>query len=140
MSFISPSPITAQVAEPTPGSPEDTISYIGEDGAILTFASLGYTGDDLVSPYDPTTIRFSIPPNWRLKEGGEVVLEYDVFTSGSDLILFSNERREYVGDLAVIFNGKNIDNINIDGTGSYTISVQIPSDALKRIAEMVVMS
>ena len=78
---------------------------VGANEATVTFAELGYRDSSLASPFDSTSVLFSIPPNWRLAPGGEVQLDYEVTLSGTDAGLITNNN-PYGGTLSVAFGGR----------------------------------
>lgn len=103
---------------------------VGENDAVISFGELGFIEDELFSPFDSTNVRFTVPANWRLTSGGEIVLEFDLLISGSDIGKLSAEGEFYSGTLAVTFNRQIIGTIYLSELGSHTVHLPIPDDAL----------
>jgi hypothetical protein len=131
--FMLPFHASAQEVQPI-SEGEDTggnnISIMGDNEANFTFEDLGYIDITLQSPFDSTRLRFSTPPNWLLIPTGEVVLEYEVFSSGEDFLLLGESISNYVGELLVSFNEQVIGNIPLSDNGFQTTKLQIPEEAL----------
>lgn len=108
----------------------DSTSIIGDNEANLTFEDLGYMDVTLQSPFDSTRFRFSTPPNWLLIPTGEVVLEYEVFSSGEDYFLLGESITNYVGEMLVSFNEQEIGSIQLSENGFQKTRLQIPEEAL----------
>lgn len=108
--------------------PEDLIQ-IGENEALVSFKELGYDDESLISPYDATSVRFGTPPDWQLLPGDYIDLNYDVLFSGTDTQILT-ENIAYSGILNIVFNGHIIENIYLEGSGSYSQRIQIPAIAL----------
>ena len=108
-------------------------SVIGENEAQLTFKDLGFFDETLQSPYDGTRIRFSTPPNWKLVPGGEVVLEYEVFFTGEDVLLLGDLVSNFVGELVLVFNDQAIGNIYLNENGLQTETLQLPVEGLEPV-------
>lgn len=127
--------VSAQSATPTPTPGGPGVPTIEGNTAKVTFAQLGFRNDTLTSPYDTSRVLFSIPPNWRLKEGGEVVIDYDIVFSGTDIAKIVNGLNPFGGAMTVSFNQKIIGTIPLDKAGSNTAHFSIPADALVAVRE-----
>src|SRR5689334_5703551 len=80
----SPLSALAQSSGPASNVEQAGLIDVGANEASVTFAELGFRDASLVSPFDSTSVFFSIPANWRLAAGGEVQLDYEVTLSGAD--------------------------------------------------------
>lgn len=134
--FVSlPVNVIAQEVGPTPTeepAPTDkpTVSTIGENEATLMFGDLGFVDDTLQSPFDATRVRFSTPPNWQLVPPSELVIEYEVFFTGEDVLLLGDLVSNYAGELAVVFNNQAVGSLHLTDSGIQSAKLDIPADAL----------
>ena len=102
---------------------------VGANEATVTFAELGFRETSLVSPFDATSVFFSIPANWRLAPGGEVQLDYEVTLSGADAGLIESQN-PYGGTLTVTFNNQLVTTISLKDLGSHTMQFSLPPTSL----------
>ncbi|MBL8015495.1 MAG: cellulose biosynthesis cyclic di-GMP-binding regulatory protein BcsB [Candidatus Doudnabacteria bacterium] len=109
---------------------ESVMINVVEGRSIFSFGDLGYRAADLLSPVASTRVRFSVPPGLRLVSGGEIELHYDLLITGADSGNLVNSSNPYAGNLIISFNGKIIGTVNLEKTGSNTVRLQIPDDAL----------
>jgi hypothetical protein len=107
---------------------------VGANEATVTFAELGYRDSSLASPFDSTSVLFSIPPNWRLAPGGEVQLDYEVTLSGTDAGLITNNN-PYGGTLSVTFNNQLVTTISLKEVGPQTMKFSLPPTALTSVRQ-----
>src|SRR5690242_2316107 len=105
LGLLLTSPLSAFAQSPGGSSSNGQTSLIdiGANEATVSFADLGFRESSLVSPFDSTSVFFSIPANWRLAPGGQVQLDYEVTLSGADVGLAGN-KNPYGGTLTVSFN------------------------------------
>ena len=103
---------------------------IGNNQASVSFADLGYSDVSLISPIDSTRELFSIPPNWKLIPGGDIVLNYDVVLSGVDVNKITDNRNPYGGAFSLSFNSHVIATLPLGDLGSHSVTIQIPDGAL----------
>lgn len=109
---------------------------LGENQAVVKFVDLGYKDANLVSPFDSAGYFFNLPPNWRLADGGEVELNFDVVLTGSNVATDNgNASADFGGILKVVFNGQIIRTIRLEQTGSQTVRLAIPPEALRSIRD-----
>ncbi len=99
----------------------------------VTFKDIGYASSELSGPYDVTRRIFSMPVNWKLKPGGQIILDYDVVFSGLDASRLAERTAAYAGVLTATFNGKTIGYITLANYGSHTATLTIPADAVTSI-------
>lgn len=129
-------PMSVVTAQGTTTNPVELQAAAGENPVTVSFADMGYSDTDLSSPFDSTSVFFSIPPNWKLAEGGVIELNFDVVLSGSDVGNIVNGQNPYGGFIAIRFNRQLIDTIYLDNqdiVGNYTRTIQIPSNALTAV-------
>lgn len=107
---------------------------VGANEATVTFAELGFREASLVSPFDSTSVLFSIPANWRLAPGGEVQLDYEVTLSGADAGLVGSNN-PYGGTLTVTFNNQLVSTISLTELGSHTMQFSLPAAALTSVRQ-----
>ncbi|NOZ72336.1 MAG: cellulose biosynthesis cyclic di-GMP-binding regulatory protein BcsB [Chloroflexi bacterium] len=131
--LASPLLVAAQSLGVAPALSGSTLLRVGENKVSVSFEELGYQDLDLISPLDSTRVIFSIPPNWRLAEGGAIELNYDVLLSGADIGRIREDQRPYGGAITVTFNKQVIGHIYLDATGSQTMRFQIPAAALASV-------
>jgi hypothetical protein len=107
---------------------------VGANEATVTFAELGFRETSLVSPFDATSVFFSIPANWRLAPGGEVQLDYEITLSGADAGLIGSQN-PYGGTLTVTFNNQLVTTISLKELGGHTIQFTLPPNALTSVRQ-----
>ena len=107
---------------------------VGANEATVTFADLGFRQASLVSPFDSTSVYFSIPANWRLAPGGEVQLDYEVTLSGADAGLIKDQN-PYGGTLTVTFNNQLVSTISLSDLGTHTMKLTLPANALTSVRQ-----
>jgi len=136
--FVFPLQVSAQSAggeQPSPMAINDINVAVGESQASVTFADLGFTDTNLVSPFDSTRVFFSLPPNLQLVQGGELVLNFDVVISGSGLSVSDASASSYGGLLTIAFNNQILDSIRLEQSGSQSVTLSIPTSALQSVRE-----
>jgi len=136
--FIFPLQVSAQAAgslRPTSSTFGSVAIAVGENQASVTFADLGFTDTNLVSPFDSTRVFFSLPPNLQLVDGGELVLNFDVVISGSGLSVADNTSSSYGGLLTIAFNNQILDSVRLEQSGSQSVTLSIPAAALQSVRE-----
>ncbi|HLO18011.1 MAG TPA: cellulose biosynthesis cyclic di-GMP-binding regulatory protein BcsB [Anaerolineales bacterium] len=114
---------------------QNPVIDIGANEATVTFADLGFQETSLVSPFDATRVLFSIPPNWRLKPGGTVQLDYEITLSGTDAGLIGKDKNPYGGSLLLTFNNQVVGTIGLQDLGPQTIQLQLPPNALTSVRQ-----
>lgn len=97
-----------------------------EDGFVL-FSDLGEEDLILRGPYDNTDVRFTPPSSWLLASGGQLNLVLDVNFSGEDISPTGNGPG---ASLEVSVNDEVLTTLFIDWTGSKTVNLSIPLEAL----------
>lgn len=127
--------VSAQTGSPTPTPGGPGLPTVAGDTATVTFAQLGFRNDTLSSPYDTTRLLFSVPPNWRLKLGAQVVIDYEIVFSGTDIAKLVNGTNPFGGVVTISFNKKIIGTIPLDKAGSNTVQFQLPADSLAVVRE-----
>lgn len=109
---------------------QDTQPVIENNTVTVSFADLGITEQDMFSPYGSSRILFATPPNWKLPSTATLTLDLDVFFSGADAALVTENESGYGGSLDVSFNNQTIASINLTAEGPQTYTVEIPARAL----------
>jgi hypothetical protein len=133
--LTSPFRVAAQ-ASGTDVQPQQHVTMeINGNKASVPFSDLGYREKTLLSPYDFTSVLFSVPPSWTLMPGGEIELHYDVFLSGADVNTLMNAKSPFGGNLLVTFNRQLIGSISLNEIGSHTARLEIPATALASTRE-----
>ena len=136
LTFLSPVQVAADSFGLNPNEPgRSSFSQVDENSISVSFAELGYSDTHLVGPLDSARRIFSIPANWLLAPGGEVVLNYDVLLTGADVGRLASGDNSYTGTVTISFNNKVIGNIRPDSTGSKTATFVIPPEAVTSIRE-----
>ena len=107
---------------------------VGANEATVTFADLGFREASLVSPFDSTSVYFSIPANWKLAPGGEVQLDYEVTLSGADAGLIKDQN-PYGGTLTVTFNNQLVSTISLTDLSTHTMKLTLPANALTSVRQ-----
>jgi len=125
----SPLSVLAQSSRESNSNEPASFIDVGANEATVTFADLGFRETSLVSPFDATSVLFSIPANWRLAPGGEVQLDYEITLSGADAGSIGSQN-PYGGTLTVTFNNQLVTTISLKDLGSHTIQFTLPPNAL----------
>ena len=125
----SPLSVLARSSRESSSNEQAGFIDVGANEATVTFADLGFRETSLVSPFDATSVLFSIPANWRLAPGGEVQLDYEVTLSGADAGSVGAQN-PYGGTLTVTFNNQLVTTISLQELGSHTIQFTLPPAAL----------
>src|SRR5215212_11255031 len=125
----SPLSVLARSSRESSSNEQAGFIDVGAIEATVTFADLGFRETSLVSPFDATSVLFSIPANWRLAPGGEVQLDYEVTLSGADAGSVGAQN-PYGGTLTVTFNNQLVTTISLKELGSHTIQFTLPPAAL----------
>src|SRR5215213_2633660 len=125
----SPLSVLARSSRESSSNEQAGFIDVGANEAIVTFADLGFRETSLASPFDATSVLFSIPANWRLAPGGEVQLDYEVTLSGADAGSVGAQN-PYGGTLTVTFNNQLVTTISLKDLGSHTIQFTLPPAAL----------
>ena len=125
---------TTPQATPQP-SAEPSVVVIPEaanPADSIEFNRLGVQQDVfLQGPLDSTTLRFSLPVEWQLKEGAQLQLEFASYLS--NLIIAQevpNLEGAIAGRLEVSLNGVPLEKIVVSGSGEHSATLDIPSEAL----------
>jgi cellulose synthase operon protein B len=108
---------------------------VGENQATVTFEDLDFRETTLVSPFDITRVFFSVPANWKLREGGSLRLDYEVTLTGADVELIGSEQNPYGGSMVVSFNDQVVGTIALSDLGAQTMEFQIPAEALAAVRQ-----
>jgi cellulose synthase subunit len=132
--FGSPLNVLAQSLRESSNREQAGFIDVGANEATVTFAELGFRETSLVSPFDATSVLFSIPANWRLAPGGEVQLDYEITLSGADAGLIGGQN-SYGGTLTVTFNNQLVTTISLQDLGSHTIQFTLPPNALTSVRQ-----
>ena len=125
----SPFSVLAQSSRESIHNEQAGFIDVGANEATVTFEELGFRETSLVSPFDATSVFFSIPANWRLAPGGEVQLDYEVTLSGADAGLIESQN-PYGGTLTVTFNNQLVTTISLKDLGSHTMQFSLPPTSL----------
>ena len=130
------SPFSALAQSSRASSHDEQAGFIdvGANEATVTFAELGFREASLVSPFDSTSVLFSIPANWRLAPGGEIQLDYEVTLSGADAGLIKSNN-PYGGTLSVTFNNQLVTTISLNELGPHTMKFTLPPTALTSVRQ-----
>jgi Bacterial cellulose synthase subunit len=130
------SPLNVLAKSSMESSSNEQVGFIdvGANEATVTFAELGFRETSLVSPFDATSVLFSIPANWRLAPGGEVQLDYEITLSGADAGLIGSQN-PYGGTLTVTFNNQLVTTISLKDLGGHTIQFTLPPTALTSVRQ-----
>ncbi len=135
MLFVFPLQVSAQRDTRAQQSSIDlgVINAVGESQASVSFAELGFTDSNLVSPFDSTRVFFSLPPNLQLADGGEIVLNFDVVMSGAGSTVSDGLATPYGGLLTVTFNNQILDTVRLEQSGSQSLTLKISPSALQSV-------
>lgn len=118
--FLAIHPVQAQTPTPTA-----VVTSANGDRNIFSFSDLGLGEQMLIGPYSSTSVPFSIPANWELIPGGEVVLNFTYTQSmvGNGALPINDNQIH--GVLIVMLNDQTLENIFLDRIGDYSVSVPI---------------
>ena len=102
---------------------------ITDNRAVFSFADLGLAEKSLFSPYGVSRVLFSVPPNWKLTSGGTITINFDAVLNGANFSSLSGE--DSVGaNFLVRFNEVVVGVVPVNATGSYSVPLSIPDEAL----------
>lgn len=130
----SPLSVLAQSSRESMNNEQAGFIDVGANEATVTFAELGFRETSLVSPFDATSVLFSIPANWRLAPGGEVQLDYEITLSGADAGLIGSQN-PYGGTLTVTFNNQLVTTISLKDLGPHTMQFTLPPTSLTSVRQ-----
>ncbi|GAG08621.1 unnamed protein product, partial [marine sediment metagenome] len=91
---------------------------------VVPFGQLGFEGQILNGPYDSTDISFAYPPDWLLKFGTDVQVNFKVL-SNTGLENDQLPTHHLDGTLQVYFNWVRIASIPLDHIGEYEVRAGI---------------
>ena len=102
---------------------------ITDNRAVFSFADLGVPEKSLFSPYGVSRVLFSVPPNWKLTSGGTITINFDAVLNGENFNGLSGG--DSVGaNFLVRFNEVVVGVVPVNATGSYSVPLSIPDEAL----------
>ena len=103
--------------------------HITDNRAVFSFADLGLAEKSLFSPYGVSRVLFSVPPNWKLTSGGTITINFDAVLNGANFGSLSGG--DSVGaNFLVRFNEVVVGVVPVNATGSYSVPLSIPDEAL----------
>ena len=98
--------------------------------AIIPFSALGEQDMVLMGPYSSANIRFSLPANWKLQDGAEMMLIISSFFTG-DTGTTPALSSPYIGaTLNVSFNGQLLTTIFLQSGNNVQYKIPVPVTAL----------
>ena len=100
------------------------------DSKQVAFSDLGYSELTLHTPFDSAAVRITVPSDWNLSPGGEIVLNYNVLLDGSDVAEVNGIKKANVGTVSVLFNSQVVGTIFISESGSFSLPITLPSSSL----------
>ncbi len=118
-----PSTVSPLIKTPVPTQAAAGASPASADKNTFTFKELGYQEKLLVGPFSTTSIRYSIPPNWKLVPGGRISLRFALTVSSSDKSNYTMDRIH--GTLLVMMNNKTVQTIFLDKVGEYNLDIPV---------------
>ena len=102
---------------------------ITDNRAVFSFADLGLAEKSLFSPFGVSRILFSVPPNWKLTSGGTVTINFEAVLNGANFNSLS-DGGSVGANFLVRFNEVVVGTVPVNATGSYSVQLSIPDEAL----------